>query len=74
MRSSQSRFAFARIIAAAGPAITKFIPALMVSMITSCKPDELADFINFLGLIVHKLQVCTFPTNVISVVLSITSA
>lgn len=30
-------------------------------MLPSMKTDELADFINFLGLIVHKLQVCAAP-------------
>lgn len=42
----------------------------MASMISSCKPDELADFINFLGLIIHKLQVCVIPAALFRVLLS----
>jgi len=55
-----TRFAFTRIIAAAGPATTKYIPTLMGRMLASCQPDELVEFIQFLGLVVHRLQLEVF--------------
>ena len=57
----QTRFAFARILASAGPSVTHFIPPLMSNLLTHFEPSELVDFMNFIGLLVHKLQVCPFP-------------
>ncbi|GLB40453.1 putative ARM repeat-containing protein [Lyophyllum shimeji] len=51
-----TRFAFARIIATAGPSVTHFIPPLMANLLTHFEPSELVDFMNFIGLLIHKLQ------------------
>ncbi|KAF8896374.1 armadillo-type protein [Infundibulicybe gibba] len=51
-----TRFAFARILATAGPKITHFIPPLMGNLLTHFQPSELVDFMNFIGLLIHKLQ------------------
>jgi len=53
----QTRFAFARILATAGPSVTKFIPVLMNNLLAHFEPSELVDFMNFIGLLIHKLQV-----------------
>lgn len=54
----QTRFAFARILATAGPTVTHFIPPLMSNLLAHFQPSELVDFMNFIGLLIHKLQVC----------------
>ncbi|KII89963.1 hypothetical protein PLICRDRAFT_40145 [Plicaturopsis crispa FD-325 SS-3] len=51
-----TRFAFSRIIATTGPFVTHFVPTLMKNLLTQFEPSELADFLNFLGLLIHKLQ------------------
>ncbi|KAI0049750.1 KapM protein [Auriscalpium vulgare] len=51
-----TRFAFARILATAGPQVTQFIPTLMANLLAHFEPNELVDFINFLNLLIHKLQ------------------
>ncbi|KZV62903.1 KapM protein [Peniophora sp. CONT] len=51
-----SRFAFARIIATTGTQITDLIPPLMVNLLTEFEPAELVDFMNFLNLLIHRLQ------------------
>ncbi|CAK5283785.1 unnamed protein product [Mycena citricolor] len=51
-----SRFAFARILATTGPNITHLIPQLMSDLLSHFEPSELVDFLNFLGLLIHKLQ------------------
>ncbi|KAL0955002.1 hypothetical protein HGRIS_003927 [Hohenbuehelia grisea] len=51
-----TRFAFARILATAGPLVTRYIPPLMSNLLTHFEPSELVDFMNFLGLLIHKLQ------------------
>ncbi|KAG6842293.1 pre-tRNA nuclear export protein [Blastosporella zonata] len=51
-----TRFAFARIIATAGPSVTHFIPPLMANLLAHFEPSELVDFMNFIGLLIHKLQ------------------
>ncbi|KAJ7637739.1 armadillo-type protein [Mycena polygramma] len=51
-----SRFAFARILATTGPTVTHFIPQLMANLLTQFEPSELVDFLNFIGLLIHKLQ------------------
>jgi exportin-T len=53
----QARFAFARILATAGAKVTQFIPPLMVSLLVHFEPAELADFMGFIALLIHKLQV-----------------
>ena len=53
-----SRFAFARIIATTGTQVTDLIPPLMVNLLTEFEPNELVDFMNFLNLLIHRLQVC----------------
>ena len=54
----QTRFAFARIVAPTGSSITYLIPPLMVNLLAHSEPSELADFMNFIGLLVHRLKVC----------------
>jgi exportin-T len=56
--SQQTRFAFARILASAGPSVTHFIPPLMSNLLAHFEPSELVDFMNFIGLLIRKLQVC----------------
>ncbi|PPQ68668.1 hypothetical protein CVT25_012322 [Psilocybe cyanescens] len=51
-----TRFAFARILATAGPTVTHFIPLLMSNLLAHFEPSELVDFMNFIGLLIHKLQ------------------
>ncbi|KAG6879880.1 pre-tRNA nuclear export protein [Termitomyces sp. T32_za158] len=51
-----TRFAFARLIATAGPSVTHFIPPLMTHLLAHFEPSELVDFMNFIGLLIHKLQ------------------
>jgi len=53
----QTRHAFARIIATTGSSVTHLIPPLMVNLLTQFEPSELVDFMNFIGLLIHKLQV-----------------
>lgn len=53
----QTRFAFARIVAPTGSSITDLIPPLMVNLLAHSEPSELADFMNFIGLLVHRLKV-----------------
>jgi hypothetical protein len=53
----KTRFAFARIIAAAGAETAQFIPTLMTQLLSRFETSELVEFLAFLGLIVHKLQV-----------------
>ena len=55
--SSQTRFAFARILATMGPSIAHTIPTLMNHLLAHFEPSELVDFMNFIGLLIHKLQV-----------------
>jgi exportin-T len=51
-----ARFAFARILATAGPHVTHFIPTLMSHLLSHFEPTELVDFMNFIGLLIHKLE------------------
>jgi exportin-T len=37
--------------------MTKYIPALMASLLTQFDSGELVEFIQFISLLVHKLQV-----------------
>jgi len=53
----QTRFAFARIVAPTGSSITYLIPPLMANLLAHSEPSELADFMNFIGLLVHRLKV-----------------
>jgi exportin-T len=53
----QTRHAFARIIATTGSSVTHLIPPLMVNLLAQFEPSELVDFMNFIGLLIHKLQV-----------------
>ena len=52
-----ARFAFARILATTGPNVTHLIPPLMTNLLTHFEPTELVDFLNFIGLLLHKLKV-----------------
>jgi exportin-T len=45
-----------------GPSIAHLIPPLMSSMLTHFEPSELVDFMNFIGLLVHRLQGDIFNT------------
>ncbi|KAF9237674.1 armadillo-type protein [Melanogaster broomeanus] len=51
-----TRYAFARIIATTGSNATHLIPPLMVNLLAHFEPSELIDFMNFIGLLIHKLQ------------------
>jgi len=51
-----TRFAFARIIGTTGPNITHLIPPLMANLLAHFEQSELVDFMNFIGLVIHKLQ------------------
>ncbi|KAK7690696.1 pre-tRNA nuclear export protein [Cerrena zonata] len=51
-----TRFAFARIFATTGPNITHLIPPLMSNLLAHFEPTELIDFMNFIGLLIHRLQ------------------
>lgn len=53
----QTRHAFARIIATTGSSVTHLIPPLMANLLAQFEPSELVDFMNFIGLLIHKLQV-----------------
>ncbi|KAJ7066937.1 armadillo-type protein [Mycena amicta] len=47
---------FKDIREAAGPSVAHFIPQLMANLLTQFEPAELVDFLNFIGLLIHKLQ------------------
>lgn len=51
-----ARYAFARIIATTGSNVTDLIPPLMANLLAHFAPSELADFMNFIGLLIHRLQ------------------
>ncbi|KAH7927937.1 ARM repeat-containing protein [Leucogyrophana mollusca] len=51
-----TRYAFARIIATTGSNVTHLIPPLMANLLAHFEPSELVDFMNFIGLLIHKLQ------------------
>ncbi|KAI0359842.1 ARM repeat-containing protein [Trametes cingulata] len=51
-----TRFAFARILATTGSTVAQLIPALMANLLAHFEPTELIDFMNFIGLSIHKLQ------------------
>ncbi|PCH42166.1 ARM repeat-containing protein [Wolfiporia cocos MD-104 SS10] len=55
-----TRFAFARILNTTGPNVTHLIPALMANLLVQFEPPELVDFMNFIGLLIHKLQTDLF--------------
>lgn len=39
--------------------MTKYIPPLMASLLAHFDADELVEFIQFIGLLVHKLEAST---------------
>ncbi|KAI5998619.1 armadillo-type protein [Pisolithus albus] len=51
-----ARYAFARIIATTGSNVTDVIPPLMANLLAHFEPSELVDFMNFIGLLIHRLQ------------------
>ena len=53
----QTRNAFTRILATTGPNITHLIPPLMANLLAHFEPTELIDFMTFIGLLMHRLQV-----------------
>ncbi|KAH8831825.1 armadillo-type protein [Flagelloscypha sp. PMI_526] len=55
-----TRFAFARILATTGSNVTHFVPALMGNLLSHFEPSELVDFINFISMLIHKLQMDLF--------------
>ncbi|KAF9223423.1 ARM repeat-containing protein [Gyrodon lividus] len=55
-----TRYAFARIIATTGSNATHLIPPLMANLLAHFEPSELVDFMNFIGLLIHKLQKSLF--------------
>lgn len=54
---NKTRFAFARILATAGPTVASFIPPLMGNLLAHFEPSELVDFMNFIGLLIFRLNV-----------------
>ncbi|KZV87175.1 ARM repeat-containing protein [Exidia glandulosa HHB12029] len=53
---SVARSAFARLFAAAGEHVVQFMPALMTSLVAHFDATELADFVNFMSHLAHKLE------------------
>ncbi|PFH52965.1 hypothetical protein AMATHDRAFT_55850 [Amanita thiersii Skay4041] len=51
-----ARNAFARILGTAGAKVTEYIPPLMGALLAHFEPSELVDFMNLIGLLIHKLQ------------------
>ncbi|KAF9444820.1 ARM repeat-containing protein [Macrolepiota fuliginosa MF-IS2] len=51
-----TRFAFARILATAGPTVASYIPPLMGNLLAHFEPSELVDFMNFIGLLIFRLN------------------
>ncbi|EIW83859.1 ARM repeat-containing protein [Coniophora puteana RWD-64-598 SS2] len=51
-----TRYAFARIIATTGSNVIHLIPPLMANLLAHFEPSELVDFMNFIGLLIHRLQ------------------
>ncbi|GJJ08694.1 hypothetical protein Clacol_002913 [Clathrus columnatus] len=51
-----TRSAFSRLLASTGPTMTKYIPPLMASLLAHFDSAELVEFIQFIGLLVHKLE------------------
>lgn len=49
-------------MATAGPTVTHFIPPLMSNLLVHFDPSELTDFMNFIGLLIFKLQVSLSPS------------
>ncbi|KAG8924941.1 pre-tRNA nuclear export protein [Tulasnella sp. 418] len=57
-RFVQSRFAFTRIVATSGSFVAQYIPTLILRLLSSpFEPSELVDFLMFLGLVLHRLEV-----------------
>ncbi|CAG7849531.1 Exportin-T AltName: Full=Exportin(tRNA); AltName: Full=Karyopherin-beta; AltName: Full=tRNA exportin [Serendipita indica DSM 11827] len=56
-----ARFAFGRLIAAAGPTITEYVPRLMQALLSHFETTEFVDFISFIAHMTHKLQVQMQP-------------
>ncbi|EEB86701.1 hypothetical protein MPER_16246, partial [Moniliophthora perniciosa FA553] len=52
--SQYTRFAFARILATAGPTVTHFIPQLMSNLLVHFETSELVYFMNFSALLIFK--------------------
>lgn len=53
----QTRNAFTRILATTGPDITHLVPPLMANLLVHFEATELIDFMTFIGLLMHRLQV-----------------
>ncbi|EJD48923.1 ARM repeat-containing protein [Auricularia subglabra TFB-10046 SS5] len=51
-----ARTSFGRLFAAAGENVVQYMPALMTSLVTHFDPTELADFVNFMSHLAHKLE------------------
>ncbi|KAF8526317.1 ARM repeat-containing protein [Hysterangium stoloniferum] len=51
-----TRSAFSRLLASTGPTMTKYIPALMGSLLVHFDSGELVEFVRFIGHLIHKLQ------------------
>jgi hypothetical protein len=54
---TQTRFAFIRIVASAGPSVAQYIPALTSRLLSHFENAELVEFLAFLGLVLHRLGV-----------------
>ena len=50
-----TRFAITRMAATMGSQVTDFIPTLMSNLLAHFEPTELADFLIFIGLLMHRL-------------------
>ncbi|XP_006459374.1 hypothetical protein AGABI2DRAFT_201553 [Agaricus bisporus var. bisporus H97] len=51
-----TRFAFARVLATAGPTVVNFVPPLMGNLLAHFEPSELVDFMTFIGLLIFRLN------------------
>lgn len=59
-RHFQARSSFSKIMAPAGAGVTNYIPQFMTRLIQQFESTELSDFLSFLSLLVHKLQLEMF--------------
>lgn len=57
-----ARFAFSQFVSAIGSTIAELVPRFVTSVVTEFEPSELADFLSFLSLLMHRLKKNTFET------------
>lgn len=52
-----ARFAFSQFVSAIGSTVAELVPKFVSHVVTEFEPSELADFMTFLGLLMHRLKV-----------------